>query len=55
MTKEEFATHIARTLRAFATAKQYSVGSLKEQLKRKNRLIRTLEAKLATAEATAID
>jgi hypothetical protein len=39
----------------FATANQFSVGSLKEQLKRKNRLIRKLEAKLATAEANARD
>jgi protein subunit release factor B len=55
MKKEEFATQIAGTLGDFATANQYSVGSLKEQLKRKNRLIKTLEAKLATAEATARD
>jgi chromosome segregation ATPase len=55
MKKEEFATQIAGTLGAFATANQYSVGSLKEQLKRKNHLIKTLEAKLATAEAAARD
>jgi formate dehydrogenase maturation protein FdhE len=55
MKKEEFTTQIAGTLGAFATANQYSVGSLKEQLKRKNRLIRTLEAKLATTEANARD
>jgi hypothetical protein len=42
-------------LGAFATANQYSVGSLKEQLKRKNRLISKLEAKLATTEANARD
>jgi hypothetical protein len=35
MKKEEFATQIAGTLGAFATANQYSVESLKEQLKRK--------------------
>jgi hypothetical protein len=55
MKKEEFATQIAGTLGAFSTANQYSVGSLKDQLKRKNRLIKTLEAKLATAETTARD
>jgi DNA repair exonuclease SbcCD ATPase subunit len=55
MKKEEFATQIAGTLGAFATANQFSVGSLKEQLNRKNRLIRTLEAKLATTEENARD
>jgi hypothetical protein len=39
----------------FSTAKQYSVESLKEQLKWKNCFIKTLEAKLATTEATARD
>jgi hypothetical protein len=53
--KEEFATEIAGTLGAFATANQFSVGVLKNQLKRKNRLIKTLEAKLATAEEAAKD
>ena len=53
MKKEEFATQIVGTLGAFATANQYSVGTLKDQLKRKNHLIKTLEAKLATAEAAA--
>jgi hypothetical protein len=33
MKKEEFATQIAGTLGAFATANQYSVGTLKDQLK----------------------
>jgi hypothetical protein len=55
MKKEEFATQIAGTLGAFTTANQYSFGTLKDQLKRKNRLIKTLEAKLATAEATTKD
>jgi hypothetical protein len=55
MKKEEFATQIAGTLGDFSIAKQYSVESLKEQLKRKNRFIKTLEAKLATAEAAARD
>ena len=55
MKKEEFTTQIAGTLGAFATTNQYSIGSLKEQLKRKNHLIRNLEAKLSTTEATARD
>jgi hypothetical protein len=42
-------------LGAFATANQYSVGSLKEQITRKNHLIRTLEAKLVIVEATVRD
>jgi hypothetical protein len=33
MKKEEFATQIAGTLGAFTTANQYSVGTLKDQLK----------------------
>jgi hypothetical protein len=50
---EQFATEIVGTLRAYVTANQFSVGVLKNQLKRKNRLIKTLEAILATAtEAT---
>jgi glutaredoxin 2 len=55
MKKEEFATQIARTLGAFATANQYLVGTLMDQLKQKNRLIKTLEAKLATTEAIVKD
>jgi hypothetical protein len=55
MKKDEFATQIAGTLGDFSTTKQYSVRSLKEQLKRKNRLISKLEAKLATTEENAID
>jgi hypothetical protein len=55
MKKEEFATQIAGTLGAFSTTNQYFVGSLKEQLKRKNRLISKLEAKLATTEENARD
>jgi hypothetical protein len=46
----EFAEEIARTLGAYATANQYSVGTLMAQLKRKNLLISKLEAKVATAE-----
>jgi glutaredoxin 2 len=55
MKKEEFATQIAGTLGAFTTENQYSFGTLKDQLKRKNHLIKTLEAKLATVEATTRD
>jgi hypothetical protein len=33
MKKEEFATQIAKTLGAFSTRNQYSVGNLKDQLK----------------------
>ena len=46
---EQFATEITRTLGAYALANQFSVGLLKNQLKRKNYLIRTLEARLASA------
>jgi hypothetical protein len=53
--EEEFADEIAGTLGAYATANQYSVGTLKAQLKRKNLLISKLEAKVATAEANARD
>jgi len=55
MKKEEFATQIAGMLGAFASTNQYSVGSLKEQLKQKNCLISKLEAKLATIEENARD
>jgi hypothetical protein len=52
---EQFATEIAGTLGAYASANQFSVGLLKNQLKRKNHLIRTLEARLATTTETAKD
>ena len=55
MKKEEFTTQIVRTLGAFATMNKYSVGTLKDQLKRKNCLIKTLEVKLATAETASKD
>ena len=55
MKKEEFMTEIAGTLGAYATTNQFSVGVLKYQLKQKNRLIKTLEAKLATTEEAAKD
>jgi hypothetical protein len=51
--KEEFATEIAGTLGAYATANLYSVEMLKEQLKAKNRLIKTLEARLDSATENA--
>jgi len=51
--KEEFATEIAGTLGAYATENQFLVGVLKNQLKWKNHLIKTLETKLdTTKEAT---
>ena len=53
--KEEFATKIARTLGAYATANQFSIGVLKNQLKLKNHLVKTLEAKLATTEEASKD
>ena len=55
MKKEEFVTQIVGTLGAFATANQYSVETLKDQWKWKNHLIKTLEAKLATAKVVAED
>ena len=55
MKKEEFATQIAGTLGDFAMMNQYSVGTLKDQLKWKNHLIKTLEGKLATVEVVAKD
>jgi hypothetical protein len=45
---EQFTTEIAGTLGAYASANQFSVGPLKNQLKRKNHLIKTLEARLAS-------
>jgi hypothetical protein len=50
---DEFATEIAGTLGAYASANQFSVGMLKNQLKRKNRLIKTLEARVASAAESA--
>jgi hypothetical protein len=55
MKKQEFATQIVGTLGDFSIANQYYVESLKYQLKRKNHLIKTLEAKMATTEATTRD
>jgi len=39
---EEFMTKVARTLGAYDTTNQLSVGVLKNQMRRKNRLIKTL-------------
>jgi hypothetical protein len=55
MKEEEFADEIAGTLGAYATTNQYSVETLKAQLKRKNHLISKLEAKVAIAEENARD
>jgi hypothetical protein len=55
MKKVEFTTQIVGTLGAFTTMNQYSVGTLKDQLKQKNHLIKTLEAKLATTEVVTKD
>jgi hypothetical protein len=55
MKKQEFATQIVGTLGAFAVTNQYSIESLRDQLKWKNRLIKTLEARLATTETTTRD
>ena len=50
---DQFATEIAGALGAYASTNQFSVRILKNQLKRKNLLIRTLEARLATAAENA--
>jgi hypothetical protein len=42
--RDEFSTEIAGMLGAYATTNQVSVAALKNQLKAKNRLIKTLEA-----------
>jgi hypothetical protein len=41
---DEFTTEIAETLGAYASVNQFSVATLKNHLKRKNHLIKTLEA-----------
>ena len=51
--KDEFSTEIARMLGAYATANQFSVEMLKRQLRAKNRLIKTLEARIASAAEDA--
>ena len=50
---DEFAIDIAGTLGAYASVNQFSVATLKNQLKRKNRLIKTLEARVASAAENA--
>ena len=50
---EQFTTEIAGMLGVYALTNQFSVGLLKNQLKRKNRLIRTLEARLASTTENA--
>jgi hypothetical protein len=50
---DQLAIEIAGTLGAYASANQFSVGLLNNQLKRKNHLIRTLEARLATSTENA--
>jgi hypothetical protein len=52
---EQFSTEIAGTLGAYASANQFSFGLLKNQLKRKNHLIQTLEARLTIATKTGKD
>jgi hypothetical protein len=52
---EQFATEITETLGAYASVNQFSVGLLKNHLKQKNRLIKTLEARLATSTETTKD
>ena len=51
--KDEFATEIVGTLGAYATVNQFSVEILKKQLKEKNRLIKTLEARVASTAESA--
>jgi hypothetical protein len=50
---EQFTMEIAGTLGAYASTNQFSVGLLKNQLKRKNCLIKTLEARVALATENA--
>jgi hypothetical protein len=51
--KDEFAIEIAGTLGAYATANQFLVEKLKRQLRAKNHLIKTLEARIASAAEDA--
>ena len=50
---DEFTTEIAGTLGAYESANQFSVAMLKNHLKRKNRLIKTLEARVASVAESA--
>ena len=51
--KDAFAIEIAGTLGAYTMTNQFSVAALKNQLKAKNRLIKTLEARIASAAEDA--
>jgi hypothetical protein len=46
---EQFAMENAGMLGAYASMNQFSVGLMKNHLKRKNRLIKTLKARVASA------
>jgi uncharacterized protein YigA (DUF484 family) len=50
---DQLATEIAGTLGTYTSANQFSFGQMNVQLKRKNHLIRTLEARLAKATENA--
>jgi hypothetical protein len=52
---EHFTTEIVGTLGAYATMNQFSVKVLKNQLKQKNHLMKTLEARLAMTTEAAKD
>ena len=48
--EEDFATEVAGSLGAFATANQFSVSNLKEKLKQKDMLIGQLQNQMKTVE-----
>jgi hypothetical protein len=50
---DQLATEIAGTLGAYTSPNQFSVGQMNLQLKRKNHLIKTLEARLTSAIESA--
>ena len=50
---DHLATEIVGTLGTYASANQFSIGKMNLQLKRKNRLIKTLEARLASTAESA--
>jgi chromosome segregation ATPase len=51
--EENFVDEIAGTLGAYATANQYSVGTLRSRLKHKDRLINKLQSRLSESEMNA--
>jgi hypothetical protein len=53
--EEEFSMEVAGTLGAFATTNQYSVGNLKEQLKKKDLLVRQLQNQIKIVEQSVIN